>query len=188
MDDIVIRVAGPDDAGLLSVLGRETFVDTFVKGFAIPYPEEDLATFFAQAYTPEVYARAIADPSRRVWLAERGGEAVAYATAGDNALPHPEARPGEGELKAFYVRREMHGSGLASRVMDTALARLDPGGGRGLGRGGGGCGSACGPATCAPSASMPAMGSRRSGSTSTPSAASATGSSSCGAADRRDAL
>jgi len=132
MDDIVIRVAGPDDAGLLSVLGRETFVDTFVKGFAIPYPEEDLATFFAQAYTPEVYARAIADPSRRVWLAERGGEAVAYATAGDNALPHPEARPGEGELKAFYVRREMHGSGLASRLMDTALAWLDPEGGRRL--------------------------------------------------------
>src|SRR6218665_3754033 len=132
MDDIVIRVAGPDDAGLLSLLGREAFVETFVKGFAIQYREEALATFFAQAYTPEVYARAIADPSRRVWLAERGGEAVAYATAGDNALPHPEARPGEGELKAFYVRREMHGSGLASRLMDTALAWLDREGGRRL--------------------------------------------------------
>ncbi|ATB27014.1 GNAT family N-acetyltransferase [Melittangium boletus] len=132
MTDIVIRVARPDDAGPLSVLGWETFLDTFVKGFGIPYPEEDLATFFAQSYTPEAYARVIADPSRRVWLAERGGEGVAYVTAGNNALPHPEARPGEGELKALYVRRELHGSGLAPRLMDTALAWLDPEGGRRL--------------------------------------------------------
>ena len=39
----IIRPARPEDAAALGVLGRQTFLDTFVDGFAIPYPADDLA-------------------------------------------------------------------------------------------------------------------------------------------------
>ncbi|MBM7115107.1 GNAT family N-acetyltransferase [Archangium primigenium] len=132
MDDLVIRVARPDDAETLSVLARTTFVETFVADFGLPYPEEDLAHFLEASYAPEVFARALVDPSRRLWLVERGTRALGYASAGNNGLPHPEARPGERELKSFYLQRELQGLGLAPRLMDTVLAWLDPQGGRRL--------------------------------------------------------
>ena len=35
MTDAVIRPARPDDAEPLAALGRQTFIDTFVNGFAV---------------------------------------------------------------------------------------------------------------------------------------------------------
>jgi GNAT superfamily N-acetyltransferase len=130
MQDAVIRLAEPEDAPALSSLGVETFLDTFVRGFGLAYPETDLQPFLAASYAPEAYARMIADPALRVWIAEHEGAAVAYATAGENALPHPEAQPGEGELKRLYLRREAQGSGLAVRLFEATMAWLDPAGDR----------------------------------------------------------
>ena len=73
MGETVIRVAGPGDAAALSALGWETFLDTFVRGFAIPYPPNDLDAFFAASYAPDRFAALLADPARRAWIAERGG-------------------------------------------------------------------------------------------------------------------
>ena len=42
MTDTVIRPAVEADAEALGALGRQTFIDTFVDGFAIPYPADDL--------------------------------------------------------------------------------------------------------------------------------------------------
>ncbi len=130
--DHPIRRAGPNDAPALARLGEETFLETFVEGFAIPYPAEDLAAYVARVYAPEAYAARIADAAQAVWLAGPPKRPLAYAAAGACTLPHPEARRGDGELKLLYVRREAQGQGLGPALLDTALAWLEPAGPRPL--------------------------------------------------------
>ena len=125
MGETIIRTAGPDDAALLSALGWETFLDTFVRGFALPYPPADLDAFFAASYAPARFAALVADGGRRAWIAERDGTAVGFATAGPCALPHPDACAADGELHRLYVRPGEKGTGLAARLMDEALAWLE---------------------------------------------------------------
>lgn len=125
MDEIAIRIATPDDAATLSRVGWETFLDTFVGEFAMPYPQADLDAFFAASYAPEVCARLLSDPRCRGWLAECDDEVAGFATAGPNTLPHDEARPGEGELKRLYVRSGFFGQGLAPRLMAEAMGWLE---------------------------------------------------------------
>ena len=125
MPEAPLRIAGPDDAEALSALGWETFLDTFVRGFALPYSPADLHAFFAASYAPDRFAALLADPARRAWIAERAGAAVGFATAGPCGLPHPCARTADGELHRLYVRGAEKGTGLAARLMDEALAWLE---------------------------------------------------------------
>src|SRR5688500_10548795 len=125
MSTPTLRRATPDDARPLAALGRSTFVDTFVHGFGIPYPAEDLEVFLATAYAEAAFRAAIADPAHAWWIAEAGGSPVAYAQAGPNTLPHPDARPGEVELKRLYVDAPAQGLGLGRTLLEAALAWME---------------------------------------------------------------
>ena len=120
-----IRRIGPEDAERLSALARATFLETFVEGFAIPYPPEDLDAFMAHAYAADHSAQRLSDPEQAVWLAERDGQAMAYAATGPAALPHPGVRPEHGELRALYVRRAAQDGGLGQSLMEVALEWLE---------------------------------------------------------------
>jgi ribosomal protein S18 acetylase RimI-like enzyme len=116
----IVRRATPADAEALAALGAETFVDTF----GHLYPPDDLAAFLAEAHGIDRARSDLADPARGVWLAETGGRAVGYALAGACELPHPQVRPGDGELKRLYLRREAQNGGLGARLFAAALAWL----------------------------------------------------------------
>ncbi len=120
-----MRRATPDDCDILAALGERTFKETFVEGFAIAYPADDLAEFVAQSYAPEVFAAKLADPAQALWLAFVGETPVGYANVGPCRLAHPEAKPHHGELYRLYVSQDQHGRGLGRRLMETALAWLD---------------------------------------------------------------
>ena len=130
--DHLIRRAQPADAAALARLGEDTFLETFVEGFAIPYPREDLAAYLARVYAPEAYLARIGDPAQAVWLAGPAERPLAYAVAGPCALPHPEATGRDGELKLLYLRREAQGLGLGPALLDTALSWLERAGPRPL--------------------------------------------------------
>jgi ribosomal protein S18 acetylase RimI-like enzyme len=121
MTKTTIRRAAASDAPAVAALGARTFTDTF----AHLYPPEDLAAFLAEAHAPAKVAAEIADPGMGVWLAERDGEAVAYAVAGPCHLPHPEVTPACGELKRIYVDKAAQGEGLGAQLMEIALAWLE---------------------------------------------------------------
>jgi ribosomal protein S18 acetylase RimI-like enzyme len=116
-----LRRATTKDAECLTALGQTTFSTTF----GHLYPPEDLAAFLAEAHTPEQYAAWSVDPAYGLWIAERDGEAIGYALAGPNTLPHPDAAPGDGELKRIYVTREAQGAGAGSKLMGVALDFLN---------------------------------------------------------------
>lgn len=121
MTDVHIRPAVETDAAALGALGRQTFIDTFVSGFGIPYPAEDLAAFLDDSFSVETIRRKLGEPGAAWWVAEKDGRLLAFANAGPNTLPHPDARASHAELRRLYVSKAAQGLGLGTRLLAAAL-------------------------------------------------------------------
>lgn len=125
MTEPVIRPAVETDAAALAELGRQTFVDTFVAGFGIPYPADDLAAFLDASFSPEAIRTKLKEPGGAWWVAERDGELLAFANAGPNTLPHPDARASHAELRRLYVAKTAQGLGLGTKLLAIALEWME---------------------------------------------------------------
>jgi GNAT superfamily N-acetyltransferase len=121
MSDVVIRAPSPADAEALGTLGRQTFIDTFVNGFGIPYPTGDLEAFLHASFSAEATAAKLAESGAAWWVAERHGALLAFANAGPNTLPHPDAQPSHAELRRLYVAKEAQGLGLGTKLLSVSL-------------------------------------------------------------------
>ncbi len=121
MTEPLIRPAVDADAAALGELGRRTFLDTFVDGFGIPYPADDLAAFLDASFGPEATRAKLREPGGAWWVAERDGELLAFANTGPNTLPHPDARPSHAELRRLYVSKSAQGLGLGTRLLTLTL-------------------------------------------------------------------
>jgi diamine N-acetyltransferase len=117
MADDRIRLASSLDIERLSDLKRATFRETFIDGFHIPYPPDDIATFESEHYGTRRIAADIADPAHRTWVVERGDALIAYAHVGPCKLPHPEAQAEDGEIYQLYLRGEAQGAGLGKKLL-----------------------------------------------------------------------
>lgn len=126
MTEAVIRPAVEADAQALGALGRQTFIDTFVEGFGIPYPADDLAAFLEASFSAEAIRAKLKEPGAAWWVAEAAnGELLAFANTGPNTLPHPEARPSHAELRRLYVAKSAQGLGLGTKLLAVALAWME---------------------------------------------------------------
>lgn len=125
MTEPVIRPAVDADAEALGALGRQTFIDTFVDGFGIPYPADDLATFLDASFSADATRTKLKEPGAAWWVAERDGELLAFANTGPNTLPHPDARPSHAELRRLYVAKSAQGLGLGTKLLAVALAWME---------------------------------------------------------------
>jgi ribosomal protein S18 acetylase RimI-like enzyme len=122
---IMMRRATHGDCDLLAALGERTFRETFVEGFKIAYPADDLADFVAHNHTRDVFAAKLADPDQALWIAFAGETPAGYANAGPCRLPHPDVQPHHGELYRLYVSKDHQGLGLGRLLLEAALAWLD---------------------------------------------------------------
>lgn len=121
MTEPVIRPARLDDAAALGALGRQTFIDTFVTGFGIPYPKADLESFLNASFDLAPMQKKLAEPGCAWWVADRDGELLAFANSGPNGLPHPDAKPSHMELRRLYVAKTAQGLGLGTKLLTLAL-------------------------------------------------------------------
>ena len=113
---IAYRNAGLADAEAIDRIYRTGFCETF----AHLYDPKDLDAFLAD-FTVERWRSELADPSIDFRLAEADGQPVGYLKIGPLSLP-VEAEVPAMELKQLYVDKAFHGRGLASGLMDWALA------------------------------------------------------------------
>ena len=125
---ITIRKAVDADVPLLSQLGIETFRETFLDDFRIPYSESDLATFLPAAYGEAAIAGYVANPAYQHFIVEADGAAVGYSLVGPNGLPHDETRPGDGELKRIYLLKTAKGLGAGQALHTTSIGWLEAAG------------------------------------------------------------
>ena len=120
-----IRRATPGDAATLSALGRDTFIETWIEGYRMPYAPDAVAAHLDAGFGEPVIAARLADPANAYWLVEQEGRAVGYAFAGSCTLPYPDLRPEDGELKHLYLRRDAQTGGVGGALLDAALAWLE---------------------------------------------------------------
>ena len=113
---ITYRDASPADAHTIAAIFRESFVDTF----AHLYAPEDLAAFLG-GFTEEGWRAELSDPAFAFRLAEEDGRAAGYLKLGPTTLPHVAPGPAI-ELRQFYLLSPWHGRGIATELMDWALA------------------------------------------------------------------
>ena len=114
---LAIRRATAQDAQVVSALAATTFTDTF----GALYPPDDLAAFLREAYAVERQRTILSHPDYALWLLEDDGEAVGHIAAGPCGLPHPDAAPGDGEIKRLYLRQGWQNGGHGARLMDAAM-------------------------------------------------------------------
>jgi ribosomal protein S18 acetylase RimI-like enzyme len=82
--------------------------------------------FEARSYGEPTVAAEIADPEHQTWVVEDAeGALVAYAHVGPSKLPHPDRRPGDGELYQLYLLPQVQGTGLGKKLLDLALDYLE---------------------------------------------------------------
>jgi ribosomal protein S18 acetylase RimI-like enzyme len=108
----VTLATGSADAGELAAVAAQTFPLACPPGTA----PEDIAAFVAAHLSPERFAEYLADPHRAVLTAAHQGRIIGYAmlirdTTGDTA-----------ELSKIYVLADHHGAGVATALMDRAVA------------------------------------------------------------------
>lgn len=113
---ITYRDASPNDAALLSLLGRRSFTETF----GHLYTPENLSSFLL-SHNEDGWRGELSDPAFAVRIGEAEGEPVAYAKLGPPSLPF-EPWGTAAELRQFYVLKPWQGHGIAHELMQWVLA------------------------------------------------------------------
>lgn len=117
--DLTFRDARPIDAGALSQIGRETFVETF----GHIYRREDLDRHLDEKFGPAAVAAEIDNPDVEFRLAFAGRRLVAYAKLGPVSLPVEVGERRALELHRLYVRSSEQGLGMGRILLAWVLAR-----------------------------------------------------------------
>jgi ribosomal protein S18 acetylase RimI-like enzyme len=118
---MTLRPATPADAAALSRLAT----DSFVAAFGHLYRPEDLAAFLEEYRSVERYRADLADPDKRVQVAEIDGKLAAYCliVLGEHFEERPEPRPAKPVfLSQLYCAPDMSGRGLGAALIDWAIA------------------------------------------------------------------
>lgn len=120
MNEIHIRQAQEEDAARLYGLASRVFYNTF----APDNTAEDMLLYMESAFSPERQRQEILDPQRITLVAFTDETLVGYVQFTEG-LPEPcvtTAKPIE--LARLYVDETWHGKGLASRLLQEGLTRV----------------------------------------------------------------
>lgn len=112
---IEYRNGGPDDAALMSRLGKQTFVETF----GHLYTPENLAAFL-ENHSEANWSDELGDPAFSIRIAEDSGAPAGFAKVGPPSLPFEVTGP-TAELRQLYVLKPWHGQGVAHTLMDWVI-------------------------------------------------------------------
>jgi ribosomal protein S18 acetylase RimI-like enzyme len=117
---LILRPATPADAPALARFAA----DAFTAAFGHLYQPEDLALFLGEWRTEKAYRDALAEPAKRIQLAEIDGRLAAYAliVLGDGIDERPEPRPARPVfLSQLYCAADMTGHGLGAALMEWLI-------------------------------------------------------------------
>lgn len=115
---VTLRRAGANDAANIAALGALVWLHTY----STDGINASLAGYVLGLFTVKAKQALLTDPQHEVWLAERDGQLLAYAT-----LHHGQACPGQHaarcELATLYVHPLFAGQGLGRQLLQHAQHR-----------------------------------------------------------------
>lgn len=114
-----LRRATAADAAALGLVGAATFLEAFA-GMLEP---EDILAHCGREHSAARYAAWLASPVARLWLAETVDNpiAVGYLVGDRAALPVPDLRDDDYEVKRVYVLSRFQGTGAGRALMARAV-------------------------------------------------------------------
>lgn len=117
--DIGIRRAGPGDEHALAAVGAASFLETF----AGVLEGADILRHCHEQHAAALYARWLADPAYRIWLAEvsPGTAPVGYLVLSPANLPVSDPRAEDREVKRIYLLHRFQGHGIGAALMRAAI-------------------------------------------------------------------
>jgi GNAT superfamily N-acetyltransferase len=116
--EVRIRACEPSDARALSLVGKATFLESYVGAL----PVADILDHCTHEHAEARYADWLGKPGYGLWIAEavEGAAPVGYAVLSPPDLPTPTDAH-DVELKRIYLLHRFHGSGVGARLMAAAL-------------------------------------------------------------------
>jgi L-amino acid N-acyltransferase YncA len=108
-----VRKASPEDVEEIGRVHYETHIQTYSGKF----PEGVIESFPASSRA-KMWARFLTENLGELWVAERDGYIVGFASTGP-PREHPPIR--DLELGSIYLLAANHGSGLGQELLDIAL-------------------------------------------------------------------
>jgi diamine N-acetyltransferase len=115
-----IRKATRTDATLLAGLAERTFRETF----GASNTAQDMDAHCRSHFGESIQADEIACPNMLTLLAEREGELAGFAQLRWSAAPGFVAGRCPGEIHRLYVRSQLHGTGIAQRLMAACIEAM----------------------------------------------------------------
>jgi ribosomal protein S18 acetylase RimI-like enzyme len=117
--DLQIRIATPEDAEFVALLGRITFTETF--GHLFSSHQHELGTYLDHTFAVAKIRNSLGEPDNRYWLALRDRLPIGYAK-----LKHPSPTallPADdpAQLQKIYVLKEFLALGVGKLLLNTVL-------------------------------------------------------------------
>lgn len=106
--------------------------DVFAEAFGADNDPQDLATYLAEAFSPDLQGAEIADKDYRTLLLEVGGKLAGWAQLRRGETPGCVELDCPVELKRFYLSAAFRGQGLAPRLLEAAAGAATAFGGKSL--------------------------------------------------------
>jgi ribosomal protein S18 acetylase RimI-like enzyme len=119
--EIIIRRVHPEEAGILSILAKTTFYDTFIHSTN----ETDMSSYLDEFYSIEQLQKELDNPDDECYFALHDGIPIAYMRFMEDYNNFPEINKWKAlELKRIYVLQSFLGKGIAQRLMDFYLEQV----------------------------------------------------------------
>ena len=115
--DINIRYANADDNTLLAELGARTFYDAF----AAENRPENMTSYLAASFSPEIQAAELNDPLSIFFIAEVDDTAVGFARLKEGQPGGIDIGLRPIELTRIYACKEWIGHGVGANLMKACL-------------------------------------------------------------------
>ena len=116
-NNLIIRRAKMDDAGLLAELGARTFSETF----AADNSPADMAAYLASSFSEAQQAAELSDSDSTFHIAETNGVAVGYAMLRSGSVLDSVTDDEPIELVRLYVSRKHLGGGVGAALMRVCI-------------------------------------------------------------------
>ena len=114
---VEIRMARPEDAGMIAELSRRTFYDTF----AGENTAENMEKFMNEQFTYDALVKEVHAPGNIFIIAEVGAEAVGYARLRESAPPSQVDELPSIEIARIYALQTMIGRGVGNALMKRCV-------------------------------------------------------------------